>query len=104
MRELRDSHGTPPLPNRDCSSRSLPEPVEVRRTSHPGIRTGIGEETMPSPRTAGALLVTALAAALITSGCSSSDSGTESNADGAVKQPPAAGGAAPEARSLAGTA
>ena len=39
MRELRDTHGIPPLPIRNGLPRSLPEPKLTRRTSHRHIKT-----------------------------------------------------------------
>src|SRR5690349_754189 len=81
MRVLRDAHGTPPVPNRDRSCRSLPEPGAPRRTSQGADLDGERSISMRTrPRIIAALGAIGLAATVAVAGCSA-DSGSGSATD-----------------------
>src|SRR4051794_21126885 len=100
MRVLRDAHGTPPLPIRNRSSRSLPEPGCHRCTSQVHARTGMGETMRVNYRRTTYILASALFAGALLAGCGagaddSTSSSAGSAADKAAAPQRAEGGAAP---------
>src|SRR3954451_12361895 len=91
MRVLRDAHGTPPVPNRDRSSRSLPEPAPARRASQVADLYGNGGSMRARRRTTAVLAAVGLAVTLALAGCGDRSDDASSSSGSA----PQLGGPAP---------